>query len=324
MNYWAYRIDNDYKDFFFDEIQHGRLRQGWGYSENQDLSKDNVDISARRNLPIYHKVKKGDYLLIPHIPEWDEIAIVSAIEDFDVGYRFGIDENKGDYGHIFPVKFVKRFSKYNINVDGAIRETFKCRSRFWSINKCEDEIKKILDTDNDKLVSASSYEARFRKQVENAFCEESFADRLYKELNETVQGPEWEVMLCEGLKKILPDSYSVQTTSNIEENKHGADIIIRIPGLLDVSYVIAIQVKDYQDCVGNQVVDQICKADSYFDKDNEILIDKYIIITRANQELNEQLKKAAEEKNVKILFDKDVKRLLSKISKAFLGETIYE
>ncbi len=139
-----------------------------------------------------------------------------------------------------------------------------------------------------------------------------------------MQGPEWEYIFCEGLKKILPDSYSVQTTSNLKENEHGADIIIRIPGLLDVSYVIAIQVKDYQNMVGSEVVDQICKADGYFDKDNEILIDKYIIITKAPKEVNEQLKKAAEAKNVKILFDSDVKRLLLKISKAFLSETINE
>ena len=52
MNYWGYRIDTGARKYFFDEINKGRLRQGWGYRPTQDLSKDNVDETARGNLPI--------------------------------------------------------------------------------------------------------------------------------------------------------------------------------------------------------------------------------------------------------------------------------
>jgi hypothetical protein len=41
---------------------------------------------------MFNNVKKGDILLVPHLPSWDEIAIVDAIEDWNIGYKFEIDK----------------------------------------------------------------------------------------------------------------------------------------------------------------------------------------------------------------------------------------
>jgi hypothetical protein len=35
--YWAIRTDKDNRTILLDEVQKGRLRQGWGYDSNQDL-----------------------------------------------------------------------------------------------------------------------------------------------------------------------------------------------------------------------------------------------------------------------------------------------
>lgn len=324
-NYWGYRIDKSNRLFFYDEIKKNRLRQGWGYDERQDLRKSDVDPSSKRNLPIFNKVKKGDYLLIPHIEAWDEIVIARATEDFDKGYKFEISKEHSDYGHIFPVEYVKRFSKQNINVDGCIRETFKCRSRFWNINKCKENIENILKIEEANLIENADFGDRFRRNVEAAFDEDAFATNVYKQLNNSTQAYEWEHVLCEGFKRIFPDSYSIQTTANLEENKHGADILIKIPGILDTTYVIAVQVKDYDSAVGEKAVTQICKADNYFQEDDgEILIDKYLIVTKASAEENAQLKDIAKNKNVKVLLAKDVQKLLADMGKAFLGEMVYE
>lgn len=59
------------------------------------------DEGAGRNRPIFNKVKKGDILLIPQIPNWGEVALVEAIEDFNLGYRFELDKNQSDYGLFF-------------------------------------------------------------------------------------------------------------------------------------------------------------------------------------------------------------------------------
>lgn len=325
MNYWGYRIDVKYRNYFYKELQNSRLRQGWGWNESQDLSLGNdFDSGARKNLPIYNKVKKGDILLVPRIEAWDEVVIVEATDDFNKGYLFSIDENLGDYGHIFPVRFIKRFSRNNTNVDADIRETLKCKLRFWNINRCEKSIKKILDTPAIDLVTKSNYEERFRKRVESSFDEDAFADSIYDELNKDAQASEWEYILCEGFKRLLPDSYSIDTTSNKIEKDHGADIIIRIPGILNETYIIAIQVKDYSSVVDIGVVDQICKADDYFSKEEgSILIDKYLIVIRSQSDVNEILINHAKKKNVKILFDKDVKNLLSKMGRSFLGDSLF-
>ena len=324
MRYWGYRIDINNREYFYNEIIEGRLRQGWGYEENQNLKLgDKTDKSARRNFPIYNKVKKGDRLLIPRIEAWDEIAIVEAVDDFDNGYKFEIDPQKEDYGHIFPVKLLKRFSRHNINVGGDIRETLKCRSRFWNIDRCGDQIDRILSLDASELVSECKYEERLRRIAEKSFKKDEFSNSIYQELNKETQASEWEFILCEGLRKIFP-FYDIEPTSNKIENQHGADIIIRIPGIMNNTYIIAIQVKDYTAEVDNSVVDQICKADDYFlNQEGSILIDKYLVITKAKSEVNQNMLGYAEQKGVKVLFDKDVQELLLSMGRSFLADNVF-
>lgn len=331
-NYWGYRIDTRNRKFFMDEIMEGHLRQGWGWNDKQNLKyyedepNKEFDYSAKRNIPIYKKVKKGDILMIPRIEYWDEVVLVRATEDFKTGYKFSIDKKLEDYGHYFPVEFIMCVSRYNSNVNGAIRETLKCRSRFWSINRCAEHIEELIRlNENVNLRESSSYLETFRNKAEAAFNEEKFAEDIYNELNKSTQASEWEFILCEGFKKIFPDNYVIETTSNKVEYNHGADIIIRIPGILNNTYVIAVQVKDYKDIVGGNPVEQINKADDFFkNEEGTTLIDKYVIITKANKEINGDLVDEAEKSNVKILFDKEVKSLLSQMAKAFIGETAIE
>lgn len=332
MSYWGYRVDSKkYQGFFFNEVKAGRLRQGWGYKDSQDLRLENVDESAWRNLPIYNKVKKGDILLIPHIEEWDEITIAEATMDFDEGYKFeiahvskdtgnGHTEEDDDYGHIFPVKFLKKFSKHNYRVGSNIKETFKCRSRFWNIDRCAEDIRKILETDEKDLIEKNGFNETFQRRVNEAFDEKDFAEKIYNKLSSCTQAYEWEYILCEGFRNIFPDTYSIQTTQNSKEHEHGADIIIKIPGILGKTYVIAIQVKDYSGLVSDNPVEQINKADAYFNNpENGILIDKYIIITKALEKENDELCRSAEKNNITVLFEAEVKSLLSQMAKTYLG-----
>lgn len=323
MSYWGYRIDVNHRDYFYKEMLEGRLRQGWGYDSSQNLMLgDKMDGTAKRNVPIFNKVKAGDILLIPRIGSWDDIAIVRAIKDFNVGYKFKIDDELHDYGHIFPVCFIKLFSRHNIKVGGDIRETFKSRRRFWNINRCKEQIDELIATP-EELTSHSVYEECFREVVKAAFNEEKFANDIYVKLNKSTQASEWEHILCEGFKKICPESYDIETTSNRTEKEHGADIIIKIPGILDKYYVIAIQIKDYNGIVDRGCIEQIGKADSFFSKEEDLtLIDKYIVITKAREEINKELIEAAKEAGVNILFDKEVKKLLSQMAKAFIGDRI--
>ncbi|MBO7632052.1 MAG: hypothetical protein J6S78_06965 [Lachnospiraceae bacterium] len=326
MNYWGYRIDTRARDYFYEEIEKGNLRQGWGYMESQNLMLgERTDESARGNFPIYERVKKGDILLVPRVGNWNNITIVEATEDFNTGYRFEIDSDRGDYGHIFPVRLITEFSRKNINVAGEIRETLKCRSRFWNANRCKESIDKIIALGKTvNLIDESDYDERFRKKVEKAFYKTDFFEIIYKDIKDSFQASEWEFLLCEGFKKICPETYIIETTSNKEEKKHGADILIRIPGILDKTYIITIQVKDYHDVVGDYVIEQVDKAREYFEeREGTTLIDRYLFVIKAHSEENSALIKKAEAAGVKILFAEDVKRVLNQMAKAYIGDIEY-
>ena len=145
-HYWGYRIDVKNQDFFFKELEQGRLRQGWGYDKNQELP-DTKDSGARKNLSMYHNVKKGDILLIPRLPDWGSVAIAEATEDWDdkeKGYKFEIDDEKKDYGHIFPAKYIGCFNRHGKDVSGNIQSTLKARNRFWNISRFSEDIEKIM------------------------------------------------------------------------------------------------------------------------------------------------------------------------------------
>ena len=145
-HYWGYRIDVKNQDFFFKELEQGRLRQGWGYAENQKLP-ETEDSGARKNLSMYEKVKKGDILLIPRLPDWGSVAIAEAVEDWndkEKGYRFEIDDEKKDFGHIFPANYIGCFNRHGKDVSGNIQSTLKARNRFWNISRFSEDIEKIM------------------------------------------------------------------------------------------------------------------------------------------------------------------------------------
>lgn len=320
-NYWGYRIDTDHIDFFRRELENGILRQGWGWDKVQDLRDLKMDEGAKRNLPIYSKVKKNDILIIPRCPSWNEVGIAIATEDFDKGYAFSIDTERGDYGHCFPAKLLKSFVRNNENVSGQIRATIKNISRFWNINHCGDDIQKIIDTDSLNLKTKQTLQTSFENAVtdsfENSFDSKLFANSLYDRVTTKFSNEEWEFALVEGLKSIFPEPIVVERTGGPQEVEHGTDILIRLPGLLGFQYLIAIQVKDYSGIVGHDPISQIQKADAYWSNENCKVIDKYLIITKANKEDNSKL--IENRRDVKIIFANELKELLATIGKSYLG-----
>ncbi|GLQ32004.1 hypothetical protein [Litoribrevibacter albus] len=320
-NYWGYRINKNKIDFFRSELEQGRLRQGWGWDEKQCLTNLTMDSGAKRNLPIFNKVKKGDILLIPRLPTWDEVAVVEATEDFDTGYKFEIEPALGDYGHIFPAKLVKQFVRRNKSVTGDIRSTLKNISRFWSIGHCSNAIEKIIQQEDKELRSELSFTNRFHNilsdSLNRSFDTEKFSNELYDRLNENLSNEEWEYALVEGFKKIYPSPIVVERTSGVLEKQHGTDILIKFPGLVDFQYAIAIQVKDYSGYMSGYAVEQISKADEYWKNEGLVLIDKYVIVTKCKKEHN--LDVSSLDESVKIIFAKELKDLLMKMGMSDTG-----
>ena len=298
-NYWCYRICNDQCTFFKDELMKGRLRQGWGYEEAHDLRLDPQDPGVRRNLPIYNNVKKGDILLIPHIPHWDSISVAEATEDFNKGYRFEIDPVLEDFG---------------------IRSTFRNLSRFWNVNYLGEDIESLINNPNE-LDKTSSVEDRVSSIINYTFAElfneRKFSEELFSHLNKHLQKAEWEAALVFGLKQLFPE-YIIEHVGGKAEVRHGTDVLIKMPSLIpDRFYAVAIQVKDYCGIVGNEVIEQINKAnDKYFD--NCVIVDKIVLLTNARSSDNIELVEECKKHRITVIFKDTVSEIFCRIAKSKL------
>ena len=318
-NYWGYRIDVKNQDFFFKELQQGRLRQGWGYAENQKLP-ETEDSGARKNLSIYHNVKEGDILLIPRLPDWGSVAIVEATQDWDdkeKGYKFEIDDEKKDYGHIFPAKYIGCFNRHGKDVSGNIQSTLKARNRFWNISRFSEDIEKIIKNLEGNRESTSVIENIkniVSEQVKFYFDLKRFSEKVIDEYNRKFTASQWEEVIKNILEKIYP-GYEIERIGGSKEEKHGTDILVTISGFSNLEkYNIAMQVKNYNDVISDNNIDniikQINKAEEYVWENNGKLIDKILVITSAKKEENPKLIEECKKENIKVIFSEELEKLI--------------
>ena len=335
IRYWGYRIDassTEAIEFFWEELKEGRLRQGWGYDPGQDLRDMKVDGGARGNLTMLERVKKGHILLVPRLPNWDQVAIVEATDDWDKAYRYDIPKAHGDYGHIFPARFRKSFSRHNKHVGGALQSTLKARNRFWNIDhidRIKEHVQGLLDTQED-LASDISAKERFENATEGAFksAPDVFSKEVYEVLKEQFEAAGWEKVLVEVLEAVYPGC-DVRHTAGRGEALHGTDILIEIPGLgrlpRRTRYAIAVQVKDQGGQIDvARIMEQISKADSWERRtdpaeDQVTLVEKVVLMTKANKTANAKLVDAGKEQGVCFVFADDLKDILKDYARRKMG-----
>ena len=315
-NYWGYRIDVKNQDFFFKELEQGRLRQGWGYDKNQELP-DTKDSGAKKNLSMYEKVKKGDILLIPRLPDWGSVAIAEAVEDWndkEKGYRFEIDDEKKDFGHIFPANYIGCFNRHGKDVSGNIQSTLKARNRFWNISRLSEDVEKImknLEGNKESTSVVENIKNIVSEQVKSHFNLKGFYEKVIVEYNQKFTASQWEDVLKNVLEKIYP-GYEIEKTGGSKEEEHGTDVLVNVRGISE-NYNIAIQVKNYKGEISDEniniIIDQVKKAEEYGWEDGK-LIDKILVITPAKEEENPKLIEKCKEKNIKVIFSEELKKLI--------------
>lgn len=322
---WGFRVNsqsNDISNYLYKEIKSGRLRQGWGYEDGQKLPELKVDKGAKRNLAIYNNVKEGDYLLIPHLPSNDMVTMVRAIQDFNCGYQFDRNNAWSDYGHIFPVRKLCSFNRSNPNIAGCIRSSLRNRLRFWKMNVSVEDIEHIANINEADLKEGTDIETQVDMLLGDAISEavniqtlsQSLDDNFYKAFDAS----EWEFVL----KMIFSELYADCNVTRIGgrgEKDHGCDLLITFPSLCkEKEYAIGIQVKDYSDIVGPNVIYQVLKAEN-LNNEKRQLIDKFLIIINAPAGRNDALKAECKANNVQLLFREDVHNLLVKTAIKRLG-----
>lgn len=307
-NYWAFRVDKRFLSELDGETEEGRLRQGWGWDERQDLRNMTLDQGASRNRRMFEEVKSGDLILVPRLPRWSMVKILEATADWDKGYRFEVFGSTGDHGHVFPVKPIQSFTRSNEHVSGDIRSTLRTPSRFWNVSQYAEDIERLIKA-GDACIGATDWYDLLQGAVRREFPSYEVRRKVFGSFMDRFEGWQWEKVLVEVFNSLYPEGNAERVGGKGEE-EHGTDILIKIPSIVpDRLYLIAVQVKDYRKNPSSAVLDQICKADCWT-KGNDVLIEKVVVLIGCDESENDTLVKLAAERGVKVLFRGDVEEML--------------
>lgn len=278
MNCWAMRTsrDSENRKFLRAELRGGRLRQGWGWLECQDLrrlrelSANGGPFSDEKKQAGRHwrmgngqgedYMQVGDLVAVPNMPG-DGLFTICRIEG---DYYFEIAKEQGDFGHVRPVEVLTPDGVANDHrlVHADLRRSFRCRLRLWNIKPHYASLDSILRSGlpPSELTHGSTPLERVDSIVPDLITEplNSMAAGLERVLPERVRNQDWEHVLKYALEPLFP--VSVHHTGGRHER--GADIEIVIPNPFDENrdWIVPVQVKDHVGEVGADAADQLEEA----------------------------------------------------------------
>ena len=251
--YWAMRTSKDNANFIFKELKKERLRQGWGYRVDQNLDEIRKALSEKRPLNEDQKVcwrgnrrmhpeewdsiQKGDYIILPNLPDIGQWSVAKVTG----GYRYQIDTNLGDFGHILEVKMLNPenhpINPYNQHVSANLRKTMNTRSRLWNIDWYKSDVKKLITAIKEgKDLSKPTKES---EKISGIYSK--LTKTLERELRDKYYGSEFEVPI----KKLLEKIYQ-NVEGKAGSREKGADFICSFNDGLGVPHKIAVQVKMWE------------------------------------------------------------------------------
>lgn len=267
--YWIMRVDHrEAKNFLWNELKAGRLRQGWGYREDQNL--DTIAARKKKGAALIDEqqdtwrgnrrmlgsepdsIQKDDIVLVPHLPEDRHWSIARVVGP----YRFEIPSAPKDYGHILPVELLSADRPVGFQAKGVaagLRQTMHNLSRLWNVDHLGAHVEQILG------------DLRRPGGLINV-VEEDRLEALLRELEAAgwerfkfhFQGAEFEAP-CVRLLETLYGEGNVEHTGG--KNENGADAICTYLDPLGVPHRVAVQIKMWTwDAGWTRPLQQIKKA----------------------------------------------------------------
>ncbi len=314
MNCWAMRTsrnNDEHRAFLKTELENGRLRQGWGKHESQNLElihqlwEKGEKLSIDQELAGKHwrmwngsgedYMQLGDLVVIPNMPQDGLFTICKVTGD----YYFDI-ENKDfeDFGHIRPVKALTPGGVSNTHdlVEARLRRSFRCHSRMWNLKPYAECLNNIVRSGRppQELASGSSPKERAETVASALIADQinEMANQLWKALPSKVRAEEWEGVLRDILKRLFP--VSVHHTGGSNERGTDIEIIIQNPFKEneDRDWIIPIQVKDYDGEVDINVASQLKDAFESRSETNQVIA---VVLLASNAEASKDLIKRMDE-----------------------------
>jgi hypothetical protein len=274
--YWVVRTDKAKTEYVAGELAQGRLRQGWGWTDEQDLRAVAVASRAGKALTDAQKstwrgnrrlldsepdgVRPGDLVLLPHQPSHGSWSLVRVSGPYRWEHPTELNSyDMPDYGHILPIEMVstRPIHPFEDAVSARLRQTMRNMSRMWNID--------ALGPDVDELAEACSH---------GAVAPPPAVDRLPKVLS-AVEVATWEALQkqfhgaeferpCVLLLEALYGDGNVEHTGGSGER--GADAIVTHDDPLGVTHRLAVQIKMWSwDADWTRSLEQIRQASGAYE-----------------------------------------------------------
>lgn len=273
--YWGFRTDRNNKELLLSELENGRLRQGWGWDDSQDLRRirevkeqggawweqlTEVQREAYKNFKMLGEgedsIRRGDIVLVPNLPQHGLFCVATVNGDyyFERLHLEAAQQTSGlaeDYGHVLPVDLLtpEGVNRYAEGVHADIRRTLRAQNRIWNCDWCGRHIDAILEARDrgEQLTEPRTGRQRAQAAWESAVqqARRTLESELERTLHANFRAAEWEEPIVIALSKLYPPSVAeVEWVAGADE--HGADILVRITDhFADSAWQILIQVKDY-------------------------------------------------------------------------------
>jgi hypothetical protein len=171
--YWVMRTSPWERPFIWSEAQGGRLRQGWGWDESQNLEAIAATVRRGGELSDLQKlawparrmrttapdgIRFGDIVVAPNVPAWGQLSIFRvtgsytwAPEDIGVLDRFG---------HVLPVELlVGDVDRRAPEVSDALRSMLRPQSRLYSIRDHGGDVESVIAANAQRLAGRDSGDA---------------------------------------------------------------------------------------------------------------------------------------------------------------------
>jgi hypothetical protein len=251
--YWVVRTDKAKTGYVATELAQGRLRQGWGWDDEQDLRVIAATQQARRQLTDAQKntwrgnrrlldtepdgVRQGDLALLPHQPSHGSWSLVRVAGSYR--WEHPTEPNSfdfPDYGHILPVELVsmRPIHPFEDAVSARLRQTMRVLSRMWNIDSLGPDVEELAEACSQGTVAPPPSVDRLPRVL--SAVEAATWEALQKQFH----GAEFE-RPCVLLLEALYGDGNVEHTGGSGER--GADAIVTHADPLGVSHRLAVQIK---------------------------------------------------------------------------------
>ena len=305
--YWAIRTDKENREILLGELLNGKMREGWGYALDQDLTKIQAEVekggkwwerlseTQKEVLPHLRMLSKsndsvqiGDLIIVPNLPKYGEFCVVEVIGDYFYDpLKLGendINDLGSDYGHILPVHVLtpKGVNKYAEPVDARIRSTLRTPMRMWNIDGYGQAVEAVVQAYEAGKVGAPMSGPDRLDAAWEAACEktnEFLRSELAAQMDARFQAAEWEEPIKHALSNLYPGADVRKVAGPYE---HGADLIVQFENHFgSLSWLVVVQVRNYTGEMGPGVLDALRTAYQHYSQEGTIL--SLVVMTTADK-----------------------------------------